>query len=218
MIIASEYPHGPYFTESRFNPKEINLYPFLQDNSYNRNRFARYYASIEEKEKEFSEVLNLIDKYNLKDETIVFYADDHGMARGKFTVYDSGLNVAFMVRWPKKVQPGRTEAIISFVDFLPTLMDLAGNEFIKDLDFDGVSFLDVLAGKTKRHHEYVYGVAVNQGIQDRHIFPQRTIRDERYRYIVSFNSLENINQLKECSEDELYFYNYGAQKKSRCPF
>ena len=51
-----------------------------------------------------------MDKHDIKDETIVFYADDHGMARGKFTVYKSGLNVAFMVRWPGHIQPGRTDA------------------------------------------------------------------------------------------------------------
>ena len=217
LIFASEYPHGPYFKKTRFDPSSINLYPFQDDNSYNRNRFSRYYASIEEKENEFANVLKLIDKHGLNEKTIVFYADDHGMARGKFTVYDSGLNVAFMVRWPGKIIPQRTNALISFVDFLPSLMDLAGSNSIEDCNFDGKSFLGVLSGDSDSHHKYVFGVAVNQGIQNRHIFPQRSISDGRYRYIYSFNSMDNLRKFKNINEDRLYFLRYGANKRPGVP-
>ena len=61
------------------------------------------------------------------------------MASGKFTVYKSGLNVAFMVRWPGHIQPGRTDALISFADFVPTLIDLANN--------NGIEKLMILTGK-----------------------------------------------------------------------
>ena len=99
--------------------------PFQHDNLGSRNYFGRYYTSIQEKENEFEAILDLVDKHNLKNKTIVFYADDHGMARGKFTVYKSGLNVAFMVRWPGCIQPGRSDALVSFADFVPTVLDLA---------------------------------------------------------------------------------------------
>ena len=49
LIIASEYPHGPYFKESKFDPEDVLLPPFQADNKWNRNYFGRYYTSIEEK-------------------------------------------------------------------------------------------------------------------------------------------------------------------------
>ena len=56
------------------------------------------------------------------------------MHEGKFTVYDRGLHVPFMVRWPGKIQPGRTDALINFVDFVPTIIELAGGRTPKEVD------------------------------------------------------------------------------------
>jgi uncharacterized sulfatase len=206
MMVTSEYPHGPYFEESPFGPEEVALPPFRKDDASTRNYATRYYASIAEKEREFGRVLKLLEKHDLTENTIVFYSDDHGASRGKFTVYDSGLNVAFMVRWPGMVKPGRTDALTSFADFVPTVMELAGGKAPKGVD--GKSMLPVLEGKSKEHHNYVYGVTHNQGIQNRHVFPQRSVHDGRYHYIFNFNSEERIK--REGEND--YFLKRGAGK------
>lgn len=218
IIVASEYPHGPYFKDSKYKPNEIELPPYQYDNLGSRNYFARYYTSIKEKENEFDAILDLVDQHNLKEETIVFYADDHGMARGKFTVYKSGLNVAFMVRWPGKIKPGRTNALTSFADFLPTVIDLANNQGNKlDNDFDGKSLLGVLSGASNKQHGYLYGVGENQGIQNRHIFPQRSIYNGRYNYIYNFNSNERLAKLDISDPIEYYFLKFGADKHKGIP-
>jgi uncharacterized sulfatase len=218
LIVASEYPHGPYFKESKFSPEEVSLPPFQYDNLGSRNYFGRYYTSIVEKENEFDAILNLVDKHRLKDETIVFYADDHGQARGKFTVHKSGLNVAFMVRWPGKINPGRTDALTSFADFVPTVIDLAndqGSEF--GLNLDGKSLLGILEGRSSEQHDYLYGVGESQGIQNRHIFPQRSIYNGRYNYIYNFNSNERLAKLNISDPVSYYFYKLGADKHKGTP-
>lgn len=218
IIVASEYPHGPYFKESKYGPKEVELPPFENDTTWQRNYFGRYYTSIKEKENEFEAILELIDNHNLRDDTIVFYADDHGMARGKFTVYKSGLNVAFMVRWPGKIKPGKTDALTSFADFLPTVIDLANNQdkaFAND--FDGKSLLGIFSGISSNQHEYLYGVGENQGIQNRHIFPQRSIYDGRYNYIYNFNSNERLAKLSIKDPVMYYFLKFGADKHKGIP-
>ena len=218
LIIASEYPHGPYFKESKFDPEDVLLPPFQADNKWNRNYFGRYYTSIEEKENEFEAILHLVDKHDIKDETIVFYADDHGMARGKFTVYKSGLNVAFMVRWPGHIQPGRTDALISFADFVPTLIDLASHDRSeKRYDFDGESIIHIFEKNTGSHHKFVFGVGNSQGIQNRHIFPQRSIYDGRYNYIYNFNARERLERLDIKDPIKYYFYRLGADKNKNKP-
>jgi uncharacterized sulfatase len=215
LLVTSEYPHGPYFKESPFAPGEVKLPPFSPDSEGHRGYTARYYASIAEKEREFESVLKLLEKHGLENDTLVFYSDDHGQARGKFTVYDSGLNVAFMVRWPGKIKPGRTAALTGFADFVPTAIELAGGKVPAGLD--GRSLLPVLEGRDESHHEYVYGVAHNQGIQNRHVFPQRSVHDGRYHYIFNFNSLEKIERDRADGQTADYFLERGAQKHKHQP-
>ncbi len=212
MIVASEFPHGPHIKETSFGNEDIKVQSFIEDTPDNRKSYTTYYQSIVEKEKEFQAVLDMIDKRGLRDNTVVFYADDHGHKRGKFTVYDSGLNVAFMVRWPGKIKPGRTAALASFTDFVPTAVELAGG--VSPVGIDGKSLIPVLAGKTSEHHDYVYGVAHNQGIQQRHVFPQRSVHDGRFHYIVNFNSLEKIERDRAAGETIDFFFEYGARKHS----
>jgi len=215
MMVASEYPHGPYFKETPFSPDEVDVPPFGNNSERHREYTARYYASIAEKEREFEALLQLLDKHGLAENTIVFYADDHGQDRGKFTVYDSGLNVAFMARWPGKIKPGRTDALASFADFVPTVIELAGG---KSADgFDGKSLLPVLEGRTEKLHNYVYGVAHNQGIQNRHVFPQRSVHDGRFHYIFNFNSAGRVEHNAEKMGFGEYFLEFGAGKHPNQP-
>ena len=212
MIVASEYPHGPYIRETPFSPQDIQLAPYLPDTASNLNRATQYYASIQQKEREFASVLELIDVHEIRDNTLVFYADDHGADMGKFTVSERGLRVAFMVRWPGKIANGRTEALTSFVDFLPTAIELAGG--IAPSNLDGKSLIPVLTGQTSENHDYVYGVSHNQGIQRRSVFPQRSISDGQYRYIFSFNSNERLERVRAKGIAINYFVERGAKEHS----
>ena len=213
LIIASDYPHGPYIKGSGFKSEDIKIHPGEYDSEGHRNYLRGYYASIDAKEREFDSVLNLIEKHEIRDDTIVFYADDHGRGRGKFTVYDMALNVAFMVRWPSHVMPGRSNALVSFVDFVPTAIELAGGN-IEDAPytFDGKSLIPILNGSSNQHHPYVYGVAHSQGIQNRHVFPQRSIHDGRYHYTYNFNSKDHLSKLKVNDPNDYFFLLHGAEK------
>ena len=210
MIVASEFPHTPHIKDTSFGLDDVKVQSFVEDTPDARLSYARYYQSIVEKEKEFDAVLKMIDQHGLRDNTVVFYSDDHGGKRGKFTVYDSGLNVAFMVRWPGKIKPGRTDALASFTDFVPTAIELAGGTAPQGID--GMSLLPVLCGKTEKHHDHVYGVHHNQGIQQRHVFPQRSVHDGRYHYIVNFNSVAKIERDRAAGRAIDYFFERGASK------
>jgi len=192
MVVASEYPHGPFFKESRFSPEEVALEPFRNSSVEERKYTARYYANIEAGEHEFERVLELLETYGLSENTVVVYVADHGMFRGKFTVYASGLRVPMMVRGPGFVRTGRSDALVSLADLLPTFIELAGGRVPEGLD--GESLLSLWRGEAQVGRAFVYGVGESQGIQDRSLFPQRSVSDGRYQYIYSFNSVERLHR------------------------
>ena len=215
IIVASEYPHGPYIKETPFTATDIQMPPYLPSTDWNLKRATQYYASIAQKEKEFAAVLELLKKHEIESDTLVLYADDHGADMGKFTVSDRGLRVAFMARWPGRIHTGRTEALVSFADFVPTAIELAGGAAPAALD--GKSLLPVLTGAINTHHDYVYGVSHNQGIQRRSVFPQRSIHDGRYHYVHNFNSMERIKRERIKRERSAgkainYFLERGAKE------
>ena len=133
MVVASEYPHT-FFDKSSHDPEGVKLEPFRSQTTQERRVNARYYANIEEGEGEFAKVLALPEEHSLADDTVVVYTADHGMFRGKFTVYHSGLRVPLMVRWPDRISPGRSSTLVSLADILPTFVALAKGAIPRDLD------------------------------------------------------------------------------------
>ena len=87
------------------------------------------------------------------------YFDSNGPLRGmKRDLYEGGIRVPLVVRWPNKIPKNqRTDHISGFWDVLPTLADAAQAE-IKDLEIDGISFFPTLIGQAQKqvHHSYMY--------------------------------------------------------------
>jgi len=84
------------------------------------------------------------------------FFDSNGPLRGiKRDLYDGGIRVPFLVRWPGKTAAGAvSDQVIAFWDFLPTAAELAGVRPPPRLD--GISFVPTLLGKPQVSHEYLY--------------------------------------------------------------
>ncbi len=84
------------------------------------------------------------------------YFDSSGPLRGiKRDLYEGGIRVPFIVRWPGRVAAGRvSERVVAFWDFLPTAAELAGMK--PPPGIDGISCLPELLGKPQRDHEFLY--------------------------------------------------------------
>ena len=210
MFITSKYPHGKYFDVENPNVDDIKFYPFninKKDNPEYVKSKAGYYRSIEEDNTQIENVLDLVDRY-LDDNTLFIYSADHGVS-GKFTVKDIGLKVPFVARWPKVIKPGTTSnQLIHYTDVLPTFIEIAGGKATEGMD--GNSFLRLLQGNDVQINKYVYGVRTNQNILNSEVFPSRMIRDNRYKYIRNFNSLEVVEQNLTGKPNVDYFIKRGA--------
>ena len=112
------------------------------------------YAMIEVMDRGIGNLIQELDKLDLRERTIVVFASDNGPdpltgerfnqgLRGtKYQIYEGGIRVPLMVNWPAVLQPGSRTQFVHFVDVLPTLLELCGIE--RPNEIDGRSFGPVL--------------------------------------------------------------------------
>lgn len=191
LLVCSNEPHSPWNKgdASRYPLSELKLRPYWRDNPALRRAYAKYLAEITFFDSQVGKTLDLLDKHDLADDTIVMVLSEqgNGFPFAKWTCYDAGLRSAMIVRWPGHVEAGSTsDALVEYVDVTPTFIDLAGGAVPADLD--GRSFLPVLLGQAKQHKEYVYGIQTTNGIYDsKGPFGRRSIRSDRYHLIHNLN-------------------------------
>ncbi len=186
LILADNAPHVVWEKNRDYDPASLPLPPIVVDTPKSRTALANYYQDITTADQHFGEVLASLRTHGLEQDTLTIYTSDQGpeWPRSKWTLYDAGLRVPFVARWPGRIAPGTvTEAMISFVDVTPTLVDIAGGKPAKGLD--GRSFQSVLAGKAKAFRTEIY--ASHSGDGTMNMFPQRCVRDLRYKYILNLH-------------------------------
>jgi arylsulfatase A-like enzyme len=94
-------------------------------------------------------VLDRLDKHGLMENTIIVFASDHQSPRGKMTCYEDAANAPAAIMWQGKIRPGQVhDALVSNVDIVPTLLELAGIERPADYRTDGKSWASQRSGNT----------------------------------------------------------------------
>ena len=191
LFACSNEPHSPWNKgdASAYPPDEVKLPPYIVDTPRVRSDFSKYLAEITYFDSQVGEILALLDKHKLVDNTLVMVVSEQGNAFpfAKWTCYDHGLQSAMVVRWPGRVKPGAvSDAMVEYVDVAPTFIDTAGGKPVAGLD--GKSFLPVLVGEGKRHKEHVFGIMTTRGINNgTDAFAIRSVRGERYKLILNLN-------------------------------
>ena len=185
LIVASKEPHTPHETGA-YQPGDVALPPYLVDTPETRQRVADYCTDIDILDGQIGAVLQALEANDLADNTLFIYTSDHGepLPFGKWTLYEAGLRVPFIARWPGVVPADTTcDARISFVDVLPTFIELAGGTAPDSMD--GRSFAKVLSGEVDSHRTFIFGTHTNDGISNGVPYPIRSVSDGRYKYIVN---------------------------------
>jgi arylsulfatase A-like enzyme len=174
-------------SEEHHDPAKISLPPYYPDTPFVRKIWARYYDLITFMDKQVGEMLGQLEADGLTDNTIVFFFADHGLGipRFKRTLYDSGLHVPLIVRFGEQYQHlspcgagEKIESLVSFVDFAPTVLSLAG------LSVPGyMQGRALLGAQAKSPRKYVFGASSR--VDEAYEF-SRCVRDERYKYIRNY--------------------------------
>jgi uncharacterized sulfatase len=164
------------------DPAKMTVPAYYPDAPEVRKDLAQYYDLVTAADYQVGDVLEWLDKHNLATDTIVLLFADHGrgMPRAKRWLYDSGIHVPLLVRWPGKIKPGTVRNdLVSFIDFAPTMLSLAGVELPASLQ--GQPFLGKIHTKER---QYIYAATDRMDeVFDR----TRAVRDKRFKYIRNFH-------------------------------
>jgi arylsulfatase A-like enzyme len=169
------------------DPAKATVPPYHPDTPEVRRDWARYADAITQMDKEAGKVLAELEADGLSKDTIVFYFSDHGagMPRSKRWLYDSSLRVPMIVRFPEswaKWAPGKpgsaTDRLVSFIDFGPTVLNLAGVPVPAPMQ--GKPFLGENPAPPR---QYVHGF---RDRMDERVDLLRCARDPRFKYIRNY--------------------------------
>lgn len=127
---------------------------------------TRYRAMVEGMDRAVGRVLDALDELELASNTLVVFTSDNGQMPGasvadplraaKGYLYEGGIRVPMMMRWPGRVRSGAVERTPGIsMDFVPTFLDAAGVAYSSS-DFDGESLLPLASGTRPLERDAIY--------------------------------------------------------------
>ncbi len=157
--------------------------PFLGTKTYSPQKEPRAVraAMITRLDRDIGRILDLLDELKLSENTLVIFTSDNGpitaggqdpdffdsngpLRDRKFTLYEGGIRVPLIARWPGRIARGAVSDLVSdFADMFPTFAELAGTAAPAGLD--GVSILPTLLGRpatAQRRRDHFYWEAAPQ--------------------------------------------------------
>ena len=171
----------------KHDPEKAPIPPYHPVTPEMKHDWAQYYDRISQMDEEVGKILKELEEDGLADSTIIFYYSDHGgvIGRSKRFMFESGLHVPLIIHFPKAYQHlapstagSRTDRLVSFVDFAPTVLSLAGLEVPEYMQ--GSAFL----GKNEATpRDYAYSF---RGRMDERFDMARSIRNKQYRYVRNY--------------------------------
>jgi N-sulfoglucosamine sulfohydrolase len=157
---CSNDPHRPLDRNAiaqPHDPKKLKLPAHYPDTALVRDDFARYYDEIARFDEDFGQLMKWLDERGLAKNTLVVMMGDNGASqfRGKGTLYEFGINVPLIMRWPGVIKPASSSnELISGEDLAPTFLEAAGA--VPPKDMTGKSFLKLLRGQPFEGRRYVF--------------------------------------------------------------
>lgn len=187
---GSHEPHRSYVKDlgkkMGMNPDGVVVPAYWPDVPEVRSDVLDYYAEVQQFDDQLGEVLSLLEKNNLLENTLVVVSGDNGrpFPRCKANLYDGGTHQPLAISWPKKFSGGKTsDAFVNLYDLAPTFLDAAGLKIPNYMV--GQSLIPLLEGKSQKNRDKVFvererHANVRKGNLS---YPARAIRTKDFLYI-----------------------------------
>jgi arylsulfatase A-like enzyme len=169
--------------ELTVDPEEVSVPPYLPNTEKSRIDVARHYSNVELMDREVGRIIDELKEDGLYENTIIFFYSDHGgpLPRQKRELFDSGLHVPLIIKMPGQRESRKDAQLISFLDFAPTILSLAGIDLPAYME--GRAFLGQNANQVVR--EFIFAGADRL---DERTDRVRAIRDKEFLYIRNYFS------------------------------
>jgi N-sulfoglucosamine sulfohydrolase len=163
------------------DPESVQVPPYYPDNTIIRKNIAKMYDNIASLDSVVGVILNELEKAGELDNTIIFFWGDHGdgLPRAKRWLYDSGLNIPLIIKFPDKYRAGTVDdRLISSIDLGPTVLSLAG--VTVPVHMQGIPFLGKQTGSQRD------AVFAARDRVDESYDMIRSVRTKNYLYIRNY--------------------------------
>lgn len=191
VLVNISDPHKPFYSgrndphqpSKTFSADEVPIPGFLFDHPQVRKELALYYSSVRRADDCVGAVLKALDESGERDNTVVVFLSDHGMPMpfAKTQLYRHSTHTPLMVRWPGVTKPNSIDDahVVSAVDLLPTLLDIASIKHPEGLD--GRSLVPLIKGESQEGRDFVFKVYNENSGGARQ--PIRSVDSKRFGYI-----------------------------------
>jgi arylsulfatase A-like enzyme len=173
--------YAPGAAQPPHDPADVNVPPFLPDTPEVRADLALYQDHVTRMDGHAGEILALLERHGVVENTLVFFFGDNGMPfpGAKGTLFDPGMRVPLIARWPAgKVTGGRVEAaLVSLLDLFPTALSVAGVDVPRGSE--SINITPLLKGESKNVRKEVFA---ERNWHD-NFDPSRCVRTERFKLI-----------------------------------
>jgi uncharacterized sulfatase len=182
IFFGTNWPHVPWpATCEGYEPDRVRIPPTHLDTPPTREGRARYCAAVTRMDAELGAVFDAAR--DVLGENVFFLTTSDNGAQwpfGKWNCYEAGVRTPMIAVWPGQIAPGtRSGAMVSWVDILPTLVELAGGA--PPAEIDGRSFTAVLRGQRREHRDRIF--TTHSGDGRNNIYPIRSVRTADWKYI-----------------------------------
>jgi len=175
----------PGVKEVVYDAEDIPVPSFLPDIPECRQELAEYYQSISRADQGLGRLVQALKDTGHYDDTLIIYCSDNGspFPGAKTTLYEPGMRLPVVVRSPDQKTKGLlTNAMITYADFVPTILEYAGAKGPK-YPLHGRSFLSTLDETDPPGWDEIYASHTFHSVTK--YYPMRVIRTRKYKYILN---------------------------------
>ncbi len=213
IFFGSNWPHVPWpATGEGYDATTVQLPTSLVDTPETRENRAKYYAAVARMDQELGDVYDAANQV-LGRNMFFLHTADHGAQWpfGKWTLYDAGIRTPMIAVWPDHIKArARTNAVVSWIDILPTLIEVGGGT-TAPRDIDGRSFAAVLRGEKQEHRVRIFTTHSSDGRMNN--YPSRSVRHEGWKYIRNLHPEFYFSTHTDLVEDAAYFNSWREKAK-----
>lgn len=214
LYLPFNAPHGPSNLE-RTGPQAPDEYIRLYTEPP-ADELIRYYANISCMDAAIDKILQKVKALGVEENTLVIFTSDNGGTRGKNDplrsgkahLYEGGVRVPFIAKWPGKIPAGETdEGFVTALEILPTLLEVAKIDIPADLKLDGKSILSFLTGDAPSPRNEMYWEFQSK----------RAARVGNWKWVFELNAYElptpgYVGELYDLSQDVEEQHNLAAER------